>query len=135
MSRKRELDMSKRHVAVWIDHVHAKLFHVEPETFDVQKITAPAHELTRKAVEQGRHAGSEDYYHQIADALRSADEILLLGPSSAKLDLFRHLHRHDHLVADKVLGIESSDHPTDPQIVAHVRHYFHREDRRIPMAT
>lgn len=125
--------MTKSHVAVWIDHVEAKLFRFEPGTVDIGTIGAPYHDFSRKGAEQGRHAGSEDFYHLVADALRSVDEILIMGPSSAKLDLYRHLQRHDALVADKVLGIETSDHPTDGQIAAHARHYFDRQDRKIPM--
>ena len=125
--------MTHRHVAVWIDHVEAKLFHVESEASDVSTIGAPYHHFAVKAAEQGRHHGSEDFYHLVADALRDAGEILIVGPSSAKLDLFRHLHRHDHLVAEKVVGVETLDHPTDRQIIAYVRHYFQKKDHTRPL--
>ena len=34
-------------------------------------------------------------------------------------------------LAAKIVGVESSDHATDRQIVAHVRHYFHADAPRL----
>ena len=117
--------MSIDHYAVvWIDHKEAKVFHVEPEGFTESTLKAPHHDLKRKAEEQGRHAGSADFYQNVAAALKDSEEILVVGPSSAKLDFIRHLHAHNHVLAAKIAGVETMDHPTDRQIVAYVRHYF-----------
>ena len=124
---------SKRHVAVWIDHLQAEIFHIEPELFEVSSIGTPTHALAREANKQGRQ-GSEDFFHLVADTLRDADEILIVGPSSAKLDLFRRLHRRDPRIAEKVLGVETCEHPSDRQLVAHVRHYFHTRGGIVPRA-
>ena len=113
-----------RCAAVWIDHVEAKIYDIEPEGFEVAHVAAPAHHYTRKALEQGRHAGSEDYYELVAKALAGADEVLVVGPSSAKLDFLRHVHRRNHELERKIVGVETLDHPHDQQIVAYVRHYF-----------
>jgi stalled ribosome rescue protein Dom34 len=121
--------MTVRHAAVWIDHKEAKIFHIDPEGFDVSKIKAPQHHLTRKAAEQGKHAGSEPFFHEVAAALKDTEEILVVGPSSAKLDFIRHVHRHDHGLEPRIVGVETLDHPSDGQVVAYVRHYFHAKDR------
>ena len=121
--------MALKHVAVWIDHKEAKVFHIEPEGFEMSKINAPQRHLTQKASEQGSHALREPFFHEVAKALADADEILLVGPSAGKLDLLRHLHKHDPLVEAKVLGVETLDHPSNNQIAAYVRHYFHAKDR------
>jgi hypothetical protein len=42
-----------------------------------------------------------------------------------KLHFLRYVQRHDHALEARIVGIESADHPTDAQLVAHVRHYFH----------
>ena len=107
----------------------AKVFHIEPEGFETSHIKAPHHHLSRKAEEQGRHAGSGDFFRDVADALKNVEEILVVGPSSAKLDFIRHLHEHDHALEPKILGVETLDHPTDGQLVAYVRHYFHGKDQ------
>jgi len=119
--------MSIRHAAVWIDHKEARIFHIEPDRFDTNTIKAPHHQLTPKADEQGRHAGSGHFFHEVAGALKDAQEILVVGPSSAKLDFIRHLHRHDHALEPRIVGVETMDHPTDGQLVAYVRHYFMKQ--------
>jgi stalled ribosome rescue protein Dom34 len=110
--------------AVWIDHKEAKIFHVEPTTFAQETVRAPFHHVSRKAAEQGRHALSDDFYQGVVKALKESEVILVVGPSSAKLDLLRYMHKHDHLMEEKVVGVETLDHPTDGQLAAYIRHYF-----------
>lgn len=117
------------HVAVWIDHREAKIFQIEPETFEMSKVVAPQQHVTRKALEQGAHANLGGYYHEVATALKGAGALLIVGPSSAKLDFIRHLQGHDRALEAAICGVETLDHPTDPQLVAYVRHYFKDKDR------
>jgi len=35
-----------------------------------------------------------------------------------------HIHAHDHGLIDKVVGVETVDHPTDGQLVAYARKVF-----------
>jgi stalled ribosome rescue protein Dom34 len=123
--------MTIRHAAVWIDHKEAKIFHIEPEGFEASSLKAPFHHQTRKAEEQGRHEGGERFFHAVVEALKDAEEVLVLGPSSAKLDFVRYVDKHDHVLSPKILGVETLDHPTDGQIVAYVRHYFRGKDRML----
>ena len=44
-------------------------------------------------------------------------------------ELFKHIARHDHQAVKIIAGIETVDHPTDAQLVAHARSYFHAKDR------
>lgn len=38
---------------------------------------------------------------------------------------------HPHL-KDRIIGFETVDHPTEAQIVAHARLFFHAADRMLP---
>ncbi|HSO33530.1 MAG TPA: hypothetical protein VLT33_13445 [Labilithrix sp.] len=115
--------MSPFHAAVWIDHEHAKIFHVDEHRFDESLIHAPN--------KQVRHdpADAERFFHDVAAALASAGDILVVGPGSAKLQLIKHVHRHDRALIDKIVGVETVDHPTDKQLVGYIRKYFHAQDR------
>jgi stalled ribosome rescue protein Dom34 len=115
--------MTPFHAAVWIDHKQAKVFHVEEERFDEALIHAPNNQVHRDT------AAAHHFYHQVAEALASSGEILVVGPGSAKLELVKHVAKHDHKIADKIIGVETVDHPTDKQLIAYVRKYFHEEDR------
>lgn len=124
--------MSHYHAAVWIDHQQAHVMHISPD--DVEKsIVHPAkphQHLHHHAGTLGAGRAPEDqaFYHQIAQALAGAQEILVVGPAQAKLQLIKHLHAHDAAIADKVIGVETVDHPTDAQIVAYARSYFVARD-------
>jgi stalled ribosome rescue protein Dom34 len=124
--------MSHYHAVVWIDHQQAHVMHISPD--DVEKsIVHPANphrHLHHHAGTLGAGHAPEDqaYYHQIAEALAGAQEILVVGPAQAKLQLIKHLHAHDPAVAARVIGVETVDHPSDGQVVAYARTYFVAKD-------
>ncbi len=115
---------SASHAVVWIDQRTAKIFHVTPGGLAVAAAEAPQRELSRMAEEHGRHAGSGHYFDQVVEALRGEDQVLVVGPSAAKLDFVRYVHQHDHTLTPKIVGVETLDQPTDPQLAAYLRHYF-----------
>lgn len=55
-----------------------------------------------------------------------------MGPGSAKLELVKHVNNHDKTLSDHIVGVETADHPTDNQIVAHARTYFKAADAMRP---
>jgi hypothetical protein len=65
----------------------------------------------------------------VAQALDGFSEVLVMGPSTAKLEFVKYAQEHDKALAPKIVGVETVDHPTDAQIVAHVRKYFRAADR------
>lgn len=117
-------------MAVWMDRDEAKVFHVTAETFEEAAVHSPNHHVHRhpKRQETSAHNHPDDehhYFQQVAAALASADQILLMGPSMTKLHFLRYLQKHTPALEPRVIGVESADHPTDRQLVAHVRQYFH----------
>ena len=125
--------MSHYHALVWLDHKEARVMHISPD--DVESaIVRPANShvhvhSTRGTLGDGRQADDHDYYHAVAEALKGAQEILVVGPAQAKLLLIKHIHAHDHALVDKIIGVETVDHPTDGQLVAYARKYFAAADR------
>lgn len=111
------------HAAVWIDHSQAKIFHMDREGFDESILKGPKHHHERGSAEM------EHFFHDVVKAVSDAEEILVCGPGSAKLELVRHVHRHDKGLEKKIVGVESADHPTDGQLAKHVREYFRAKDQ------
>jgi stalled ribosome rescue protein Dom34 len=122
--------MAHQHVAVWLDHSEARIFHVGAATADEATIASPkAHtQLHRKSgpgADSGRRGqGDQHFYHDVASALAGAEEILIVGPSTAKLELIRYFHKHARDLEPRIVGVETVDHPTDGQLVAYIRRYF-----------
>ena len=110
--------MSHYHAVVWIDHREARVFHFNPA--DAEKLVIhpdhPAKHLHHKAMSIGSGNAPEDhaFLHAVAQSFADAGEVLITGPGSAKTEL---------------VGVETIDHPSDGQLVAHVRKYFNAADR------
>jgi stalled ribosome rescue protein Dom34 len=119
--------------AVWIDHHEARILRVAEEIFSESIVEAPhrhVHHHPKGSTQEHRHP--EDMRHFFADvttALDGAEKILILGPSTAKLQFLRYLRDHASAVEPHVVGIETADHPTDRELLAHIRHYFGIVDR------
>ena len=67
--------------------------------------------------------------HAVIEAVSTVAEILIVGPGSAKLELFRNASKHDPQIAAKIVAVETVDHPSDAQLLAYARKYFVRVDR------
>ncbi len=133
--------MSHYHAVVWIDHREAHVMHISPDDIEVSIMHPgkPHQHLHHKrgadkggAVGSGRAPEDQNFYHEVVEALKGAQEILIIGPASAKLNLVKHIHSHDQQMVDKVVGVETVDHPSDAQVVAYARKYFIAADRMRP---
>ena len=124
--------MSHYHAVVWIDHAEAHVMHISPDDVEssIVRPAKPHQHLHNKrgAMGAGRAPEDQHFYHEVVEALKGAQEILIVGPASAKLNLIKHIHSHDAPLSDKVVGIESVDHPTDGQLVAYARRYYAAAD-------
>jgi stalled ribosome rescue protein Dom34 len=127
--------MSK-HVAIWIDHKEAHIFHIHSGDPETVIVTAALHAIHHKPQQGPKEPwGHPDddirFFAEIARSLPSADEILVVGPSSAKLEFVRYLAKREPDVESAVVGVETVDHPTDGQLVAFAKQYFQRTDRML----
>jgi stalled ribosome rescue protein Dom34 len=77
---------------------------------------------------------SEDhaFLQAVAQSIADAGAVLITGPANAKTELVKHISQHDPRLMKIIVGIETVDHPSDEQLVAHARHYFKAEDRMLP---
>ncbi|MGZ7036638.1 MAG: hypothetical protein ACXVJO_00570 [Thermoanaerobaculia bacterium] len=64
------------------------------------------------------------FFHEVAKSLARSDEVLALGPSTAKLHFRDYVLAHVSTLRFKIAGVETIDHPTDKQLIAYVRQYF-----------
>ena len=124
------------HAVVWIDHREARVFHFNPT--DVQKLVLhpdnPTKQVHRKAssIGSGHAAADQDFLHAVAESIADAGAVLITGPANAKNDLVKHIDHHDPKLMKIIAGVETVDHPSDPQLVAHARHYLAATDRMQP---
>jgi hypothetical protein len=79
---------------VWIDHHEARIFGSEGGTFDESIVSAPPQHVHRhpkgSTAEHNHPDDVHRFFRDVASALDAADAILLVGPSTAKLQFFRY---------------------------------------------
>src|SRR5687767_998449 len=63
------------------------------------------------------------YYDEVISQLGQPEAVLIFGPGEAKLQLKERLSR-SKVLAERIVGIETTDKLTDPQIVAKVKEHY-----------
>ena len=125
--------MQSNHVAIWMDHREARVFHITRERNEEETLKAhrPVHHQHQRGPEGGVAHPEDDrrFFHEIARTVDAATDILILGPSTAKLQFIRYLHLHEPKMEPKIVGVETVDHPTDRQIIAYAHTYFKKTDQ------
>ena len=143
--------MSTFHAIVWLDRTEAHVIMFDREHVAAQKIKSRStHKSTGGHVGSnlGKHARGdvssarghhspdgghnkpdETYYHAVAESLKGVHEILVTGPAQAKDEFKAHCERHDKDIAKAIVGVISSDHPSDGQLVALAKQYFLKYDQ------
>jgi hypothetical protein len=139
-------------MAVWLDHRHAHVVavcerKVTSHLVDIEEtprsrpgggLRATAghapHGVDPDQRRDAHHARDlQRFYDRIIEHLARADEIHLMGPGQAKLELRRRLHDHKPL-AHLPVALETVDRLTAAQIVAHARAIFGVPRRRAARA-
>ena len=124
--------MSLSHAVVWIDHQEAHVIQFNAESHECARVTTKSkhgHIHQKAGVLTGHHqVSSQAYLHEVVGAIAGSNEILIVGPGVAKLELIKHINHHDVKISNKVVGIETVDHPTDGQLLAYAKKYFLRVD-------
>ena len=118
-------------LGVWIDHSRAYLTEYTSGPMETKVIRS---EFTHEDKEQGlnksenqmhkkeQHQHSE-YYRKIADVIRNYDDVILFGPTDAKIELLNIL-KHDHLFAKINIETKQTDKMSDYQQQAFIKEYF-----------
>jgi stalled ribosome rescue protein Dom34 len=126
------------HAVVWIDHSQAKVFHIGLSGEDevVLHPHMPTRHLHHKANSIGSgHAGfDKEFFAQVMQAVSDAGEILIIGPAGAKNELAKFIREKHSEIGNRIVAVESADHPTDREIAAYAKQYFKMSPARVTPA-
>ena len=118
---------------LWIDHAQARLIRVGSEAPGPTVIHpaggTPHMHHKAHAIDSGHLPENQSYFHAVGQAIAGAESVLVTWPANAKLELMKHLERHDPLLLAKVSEVQTSDHPTDGELLDLARRHFARLDR------
>ncbi len=120
-------------MALWIDHRQAVIAIVAGDTDDLTRIQSGLEKHVRFSGGEGSPEDARDrqfethlnqYYDKVIAFLRHARSILILGPGEAKHELEKRLR--DAGLGKAIVGVETTDKMTDPQIAAAARRRFRK---------
>jgi hypothetical protein len=116
-------------LAIWIDRKQARIVQVHRDRTEGAAFgESDGEDLHRKprTPDGGGHErrDTKRFFARVTDSIQKAEQILLLGPSTAKLDFARYLRKHEHALERKIVGIETMAQPTDGQLHAFTQEYF-----------
>lgn len=114
-----------RRAVVWIDHLTAKIFSMGLTGVSASEVHA---HLSSSHLHHYANAAGSGHLKQdtaflsaVAKSVDACDDVLILGPGTEKTALQHYLQSARPEIA---LRLESSDHPTDEEIVAIGRKHF-----------
>jgi hypothetical protein len=118
------------HAVVWIDHHEAKIFRFDSEVSEAthhiirDETSLPHLHHKANAIGSGHVPVNHVYLEKVAADIGDAKAILIVGPSSAKFEFYKHLEQHHQALLKQIAGVETLDHPGDGPLLAHAAQSF-----------
>jgi hypothetical protein len=120
-----------KYLGIWMDHSIAYLmgFSTNPIATKIikSKFTHEEKELSMTKGENRMHNKEQqqqgEYYKELGEAILNYEEVVLFGPTDAKVELLNILKENHHF--DKIkIEVKQTDKMTENQQHAFVREYF-----------
>ena len=125
--------MTAKKLGIWMDHEHAYLteFTIAPMKTELvsNEFTHRTREKTLKHGENLMHNKEQhqqsEYYKRLGEAIKGYAEVVLFGPTDAKLELFNTL-KSEHRFSSILIQVKHADKMTENQNHAFVQKHFSR---------
>lgn len=120
--------MSFNHAVVWLDQAEAHVIHFTRDAAESETIKTTSQHKKAGVVSNNRAEEDTTYLDEVIAALTEAKQILIVGPGQEKLTFMRHLTKSHGDTADKVVSVETVDHPNNAELLAYARKYFSKDN-------
>jgi hypothetical protein len=105
-----------RHIAIWIDRQQAILIASETEPFNGSALYGPGEGWSQDRVDARQYPSMQQYFGAVLSRLEPLDEILILGPGQAKLELRRQIEQQEGL-GGKVVGLYYASRLAEVEVI------------------
>ena len=126
------------HALIWIDHHEARIFQFNETQSDRTTVhsSKPHQHLHHhaNAGDSGHAPIDHAFLERIAQAVMQAGAILITGPANAKKELASHIAARHPDLYQRISAIQTLDHPSDGEMLALARRFFHGDDRMHPQS-
>ena len=122
-----------KNIGIWMDHSSAHLMELTTHPIETKVIESKfTHTVKEESFDKSEHLmhhkeqqQQSEYYKQLGDVIKNYEQVILFGPTDAKVELFNAL-RADHRFAKIKIDVEQTDKMTENQEHAFVATYFSR---------
>ena len=119
-----------KNLGIWMDHASAHVMEIADPMVTNIVVSESTHEEKEKTLQKGEsimHNKNQqqqaDYYKKLGAFIKDYDDVLLFGPTDAKVELFNIL-KADLSFSKIKIEIRQTDKMTENQEHAFVREYF-----------
>ena len=121
----------EKKLGIWMDHSIAHVMEFSTDTIETENIestfTHQEKEQSLTKSENLMHNKEQqkqgEFYKQLADIIKNHDDVILFGPTNAKVELLNILNADHHFEHIKI-KVEQADKMTENQEHAFVKEYF-----------
>lgn len=122
---------STKKLGIWMDHSNAHLMEYTPDPIETKIIASKfTHEekehslgLNENLMHNKEQHQQSDYYKKLGEAIINYSDVILFGPTDAKVELLNTL-RADHRFEKINIEVQQADKMTENQQHAFVRDHF-----------
>jgi len=123
-----------KRLGIWMDHSSAHLTEFTTEPVEMKGIesqfTHQEKESSLKKSEKLMHNKEQQqqgaYYKKLGEVIKGYDEVILFGPTDAKVELYNLLSQDQHFINIKI-EVEQTDKMTEHQEMAFVKEHFSKK--------
>ena len=130
---------------LWIDHKKVVIVTITDQGEEIKQILSNVERQERRSADS-RHSGPfesqavqaddrrdrkfmghlNSFYDEVVSSIHDAESILIFGPGEAKGELQKRVEHKG--LGGRIVGVETVDKMTEPQVAAKVRQYFSVEN-------
>ncbi len=129
---------TEKKLGIWMDHLNAHIIEFSSDVKDTQTITSDfTHQDKEETLQrsEGEMHNKEQhkqatYYKALTNIIRNYQEVLLFGPTEAKVELFNFI-REDHKYDKIKIEVKNTDKMSNVEQHHFVRDYFKRFEFKI----
>lgn len=121
---------TKSQLGIWMDHSVAHLMDYHKDAMSLATLEAqvgeqdePLNTLDESMIQNKEQNQLSVFFKKLIEVIRDYDEVLLFGPTSAKIELYNLLKNNHHFDNIKI-KVKSADKMTENQMEAIVKENF-----------
>ncbi|MEI7597072.1 MAG: hypothetical protein WCK02_15095 [Bacteroidota bacterium] len=118
-------------IGIWMDHSTANVMELKDGVIETQNIVShfnfddkqEALQRSEKIMHNKEQHQQTEFYKKLIKTIKKYDEVILFGPTDAKVELFNVI-KSDPRLETKIIGIQKTDVMTENQQQAFVKKHF-----------